>query len=752
MADITLPALSPSAEFRAEAGGIRVSLCAVEPGSEPEQIRALLQAYPAALVCKVFGIPDIAVIEPWNEGDDLRPTLVAFPHLREVHNLVCFGRGHGNITIDDIRSFPLICLVFLKLDESSLYRAGLATEDIYLHRLRASIEHADPAWARPARVMVLSSLGWYEVVMVIGCDTFGPVMKTLLEVPGYNLPDTMGSTVLSSRGDFPLTSTLTYPCIRIDRRGKGVIPAYAARDGETFRVRLSCKRGYEYMALDVFKRTFGKYFDNVYSVFGPYDFLIQLHKLPSIRAFVEKLWKFRAEAASLINWTSSLIAKELQDIPLMPQYQGITQRLDLPSLPLVPMPTDDAAESLKQQHPSAYSRLAQAIESYNMVAADAKLESVCTPLQPFLEDMCRRLKEFIPQPIHGPGVSEASGLARRHPQRLIERLDLFQYALAQRRTGTPLYFPRPGIGIPGWSAGAHRSLSAAEHVVRYLLDRVGRAGEQWHGFVITGFGGEFHRYPGGVIDMPVQVLDKPDEWWGLFHEAGHELGIQIDITSKVTGVLETITGYRGELHREMVAISFDMDTAAIDTLAVEVFADIFGLECGFGINNWEHYLSRVWSYFDREQIFVTKPEELLIRWVLTYCYYLYVKHDYIIKNRKDMRTVAETFIGEVMKYCGPVERHIQEYGLAFHCRVAWDIYDIILEFRDIFAECEQVYDSEDESYRRYIKQGRIAPQVKNPAGLIVNALKDEACSVKERMAIIWSLWNASIQAGTTVQT
>jgi len=47
--------------------------------------------------------------------------------------------------------------------------------------------------------------------------------------------------------------------------------------------------------------------------------------------------------------------------------------------------------------------------------------------------------------------------------------------------------------------------------------------KKWMDLLWLGFTDDYHRFYGGIINLPTEVLNSPNQWFGLFHEVGHEV-------------------------------------------------------------------------------------------------------------------------------------------------------------------------------------------------------------------------------------
>lgn len=708
--------------FRVGEKGLVITLCGVDPGSERSQLQELLRAVPDALVCKVFGRPDFAVIQEWVREVPDQPPLLGLPGLREIHDLICFQRVEGSATLDELRAYPLLCIAFVKLNFGFLHRFGVAAEEAYLESLRTILGQARIG-QRAAAMSGQASLGWNEIVTIIACDRFGNALQGLMDVRCSTVRLADGYSLDGHGRGTCLDSTLTYPCVVMGPHGAAEVPL----SDVDLRLHISCKPGAEMTTVVAAASAFGSEFGEYSLDLGRHDITVRLGTVDSVKGYIDRLWDFRASAGQIINWTSTTVSTAYDSQPSLgllaknaetcDSVSGAELRLFIGYKP------SRALSVLRRDHPTVHARFAQVLRTYNACAADGRLRYAISDLQGFLEEMVLALAGGE-LPASGRGRDENPYL--RYPRFLAEQIELLEFGLSQRLWGTPASLMRVGVGYPLWETGIHRCLTASGYLVMSMLKLMGKT---WEGFVVSGFSGDYRRYHGGVMDLPWGTAHKPDLWWGLFHEAGHEFGHQIQITT---------------MH-EVVATLKKLHFEVLDELVWEVLSEIFALEVGFGIQNWDLCLRTSWRYFQNHEGFEAVPQLYLLRWILLYRYYQLRTNGRDVTELAGIENMTEELLFKTQRWC-PKVASIDVGKLQRIVETAWRLGPLANVFQRLFEGIESRYVDESAGYREYICQGELLAHVRNPASLIANLLLDANVSAEKRWAVMMSIWGEAMRA------
>lgn len=704
--------------FSLEDAGVTITLCTVSPGREADQFAQLSHDHPSALICKVFGRYDLALIEAW-EGDIHQEPLVAnYPFVTDIHDVVCFRPNVRSASIDLLRTYPLACIVFVKLDPAFIAKHGPNAEFIYLDELRSAFEDAD--LVRGPSMLGLSSVGWHEVVTIIGCESFRPVFDILLK---YEVSSSSDSELLERR----VVSSITYPCVN---DGNSVSSDATLSDVDLF-IRISCIRHREKDALRNFMDVFGDSCKSVSFSPGPYDITAELDKLESANSYIEKLWTFRAQSEPSVRWTSTLVSEtldneRLQNLKREVQASVRSEREEVvvrnvvdPSNAMLYLNNTSAVNELRRRSPTMLDRFVALTRTYNACMKDPYL-------QPYYEPVGTRLAEIINSFADTDDLTESAELLRM-PLYLRPQVELCEHAISQRLWGTPSSFPSPVGSLPLWAAGIHRCLAAAEYVVR---DMVAAAGQQWNGFVVAGFTGEFHNYPGDIVDLPWEWISRPEHWLGLLHEAGHIIGALMGIPD------------RAEVER---ALPVGLQHDDVDELVWETFADICVLEFGYGRDNWRSYLRNTWREIQgddrfRDSRFRRIQQRFFQRWLLTYSYYRSWSSGRVLASPSSFDELAQQLVADIVADCPALGVVLRDLRAVTVSRTR-DVLPVVEVFQKIIRDVGYKYKDEADSFGNTIAQGKVLSRRPNSRSLVVHLASDGQPTARSRVALLLTLWN-----------
>jgi len=189
-------------------------------------------------------------------------------------------------------------------------------------------------------------------------------------------------------------------------------------------------------------------------------------------------------------------------------------------------------------------------------------------------------------------------------------VDVLQHGAEERAHGAFLALEFLESSLSPTKGGIQRILTAASLLPHCLFRRIG---QRWHGFLIAGYYNEFFSSHCDVINLPFEFLFSPEEWCGLFHEAGHVAIFDTTFfnmdSAKIRNVLRGGLGSSPEEEYE-----------AWQNLVFEVGADLFDLYFCYGMEI-EKYLANIWSFLSRGTDSLTEAH--FIRYFIAYQYWKY---------------------------------------------------------------------------------------------------------------------------------
>ncbi len=354
--------------------------------------------------------------------------------------------------------------------------------------------------------------------------------------------------------------------------------------------------------------------------------------------------------------------------------------------------------------------------------------------------------------------------------------DYISLGYQQRSLGTLTTLWNVGNQTPlFYRGGIQRILWATEYLCHSMFEG---SDENWAGFVVFGMVRDYLRSHLGIISLPYRTMFEPQEWWGVFHEMGHEyvdkiaekIGKEkwteliIDIYSVPK---EHVKGrYEAILHYENVC--------------AEILADIYDYQVGFN-EDWEAYFSTVFKYligfvlayetgdtvdkfeFSYGSISRDKLEFYIIRLLAVYFY---------MWKKKGQEVDCASFVKDVQPRFGEVIKNLELHREEKSC-LDGGLRDI-LKARKLDGLCYaygiyRLFDTRSGKYLleyvlpktslsttgnddivegiKKLQNGEVLEQVEHPQKLICSLIKlEQKCpkniSARLKIATILSLWNA----------
>jgi hypothetical protein len=281
--------------------------------------------------------------------------------------------------------------------------------------------------------------------------------------------------------------------------------------------------------------------------------------------------------------------------------------------------------------------------------------------------------------------------------------------------------------------GIQRVLLAMESIPLFLLHAL-KFGS-WRGFCIYGYSSRFYTAQCGIINVPEIYRTRPEFWFSVFHETGHEAfnyldedrEMNIKIMREINKILTTID----------VTEESEKENAKVQILnfTEEIFAELFGFHYGFR-DDWDLYVKRYWSYFATEYQIDT---EHLARSVLAY--FTFGPGKDLMKDQITL-PVFEACLRDIEK---TVEKATNTPLYASQTSDLIPIFWLYIDMADLFrcylAERPLVFSHIDvKDLNKCFHRGHIVKH-DNPIDLMYAFLSDSAKhSCRHRFALILSLY------------
>lgn len=286
-----------------------------------------------------------------------------------------------------------------------------------------------------------------------------------------------------------------------------------------------------------------------------------------------------------------------------------------------------------------------------------------------------------------------------------------------------------------------RAIMAIESLPLFLFNRLEIG--PWCGFCIYGYASRFYRTQCGIINIPSQHRIRPEMWWGIFHEIGHEAfnhledDMKVEIVSEIYKIVREITTAKRTLEETG---RLEIAKSDVFNFVEEIFAELFGFHFGFN-DDWNLYKEKFWSYFSKE---FKIDFEHLTRSVMAYFTLGPGKHlmrDEISVDEID-RCLGE--IENVIKKA--VKRKIDDKEWDRTIPVFWAFLDVADVIRSHFGRKPSLYsNTRMREINIALKKGMIVRH-DNPLEILLSFVSDKKQhDCKHRFATILSLYNSYLK-------
>lgn len=541
---------------------VYIRLFRVLPGEDEAAAEALRRRFGnKAVICKVFGTADFAIVESaasWEDQPPLRELSDDFHAFDEIP-LRCFY-WRGQFSWESFYAADgLIAFSFVKIREDFLERRGILAEHDVIADLRTlAAEHPD------VEISVLGTMGWHELLVI---------------VTGYDLQK-IESYILDLRSGFGkedrpvpgVDSTTTVVSVRYP-----VVTA-ATFGGARALLHVSCSPDADQAVYDDLERRFGQ---GTVWCFGINDFFVSAESIEGISAYIDKLWGFRGsdKFRGSIYRTVTLLGGR----PPTPPESRSAEGRDSPGIPF-PALTREELDWLWREDSALAVATLDAFAALVDYSRDPRTWQAFRDLWPYAQ----KLRDALARP------QEPSGTRPADPSFPSDNLEILSYGMYQRAVGTKVFWEAETASFPHpiRFAGIHRVLTAIAAVPDSIL---ALSGKEWKGFILAGFTTDYRSFMWGAINVPWEALGNTAGWLAIAHEAAHEYLAQIDILGRFDiGIALQMAGLLTDRER---------------LLFLELFCEIYGCRFVRGSQGWEIYSRRSWEYISRQPA-VRNPERL----------------------------------------------------------------------------------------------------------------------------------------------
>jgi hypothetical protein len=703
--------------------GYKISLLRVVPGKEVSVAKKLKKAIsdhtpsnPVVLL-KVFGRYDLCAIYKTNDYLSGPSKGGSINCIREGNQIFAFPWTHGSTKPPkkfEPNNEKVWGLLFFRINEKLGRNFGLLIENMLTRNWEKVFNKKEDV-----KIDIFGTTGWAELVLIARGQTFKSVTETISEVSKLKV------VIKSNEGSNEhLFSAKTFSFFGINfelvmnksrsklkenlseeiRYGEGVFPV----------VSVTCPPGDMSKIASYGKEKIGKSF----VTFGGKDLLFLPTNCMTWGELISSVLSMRNLPSVNIYSTSIEVMCADSNLADSPSDQfhgeGITVEKNLLS-------------KFRKWGPVFENRLLNLYFGLSNLMQD-----------PLIGDSFKDLKivanDILPQLLALLNPSDEND--REYIWYIAEAL---AYGAEERANGAFLAIEHVESHFSPTRGGVQRILKAISVLAKCVLKK---AGANWNGFPIAGFWNQGYSSHGEIINLPLDYLLMPEEWWGLFHEIGH-----VAFSDK-QNFFDLFGNYEiAEVLDKLVPSKQDIDRLTYwKNIILEISADSFDL---FFCHEFDFmaYLSNIWAYLIKVEYPLHQSH--FARYFVMYQYwkYLYLKKE----DHFPLDLKAEQDLLEFKKILGrlrlkkPISPLYDQEAL----RIFRSIRPIIQILHNHYkTKSKQNIDSsfsqETKAVFSKIKKGKIYLEgpITDPAELILLMKKNKKeMTHSARMAAIFSLWH-----------
>jgi len=678
----------------------QITLIQVRPGHEVEIAQRLASDYPETTVYKLFGDADLGMVQRMSDHpspvmlhDDIRKNIM------DIQTIVCFNwEGFDSIEYQQATNVSCMGICLLKANSDFLRTHGITGEHLILRAIRGVAKSQ-----QDVHVGVYGSLGWFEILLLI----YGSSINEVLLFANALRHAFIRSPINGQTKVIPCFETSkTIPAVICKN---GIIPPnIIIEPGLSLELRVSC---YSWADSFVYAKLFETFKTRPYYVAGTDDFALKDIRLMSLSDYVEKLWNFRRETSENVYSTNTTfrIRARKERAHRYPSAEMSMRRLKINF-------DDQKFVSLSKYSPTTYAMLVDVYAKINDFLVDFQRRSIVANLLPFAEELLETIKKTNPNDYEDNSQDvEAIG----------HMLESLYFGLQQRATGveisTKTWFYR-STEIGG-SGGIQRVLLALSSLPTAMLKELNYS---WQGFSVFGWAPTYKRYVGGVINMPTEAVYRPEMWFGIFHEVGHEYCSQLDLANdtRIVRALE---------NQDMYSEENSLDVT-------EIFSEIFACKFGFD-EDFEKCFSTTWPYLVNLIGFREKSHAYFLRFLLTYIFIVETHGSKYISKKKQFLSAAKELREKILSLSPKTEisdallNEVSEK--ARRLRIVIDVIKDLMPSNKI-SPLSTKYPE--------LLEGKIPENIESPLSIIKYVSnKNMQLSFRQEVAIILALWNFQIK-------
>lgn len=552
--------------------GIKIIMLQIVPGSEVEVVKAFSQKlteFNAEFrIFKALGHYDLLI---FYQSPDLSPDLLnkgSIPYILKSNEILAFPwniepvSGLPNGQGFDFKKLnrKLVGLSFLKINPSVFNQAGTAIEEIFV---RYGVEQNN--------ISILGSFGWNEIILLVHENTFSAAYRTLLEISRLQVlyddkekdTDTFLLKTLSFLG-------INYSVIEIPDGGRvaRAFPEKIKSDELFPRLYVTCCPQYMDHIIEDGSRCFG----DPAALLGTEDISFDIIKPKTWGKCIAELIRFRLRNRERI-FSSALHVKKSEMIPQRMKKKASKTKCKHTSNGIFIKISEDEIKQISDIRGEPLKDLL-----VNTIYTFSSLTQNEIARDSFF-DMIKFVNETKRLALDESFKSDT----------IASLIDRIIFGAQQRASSTFSSIDNTEYRFSPFKGGIQRILQSIELLPASMLSDLGIG---WKGFVSAGEAASF-KADLLVLNIPIEYLFQPEEWWGLFHEIGHIYTLEEENIFDCDNPI-----IRDFMERVVAVKRGEPDWVDMMALAWEVSADIFDYQFGFNCD-YETYHRVIWQYLKK---------------------------------------------------------------------------------------------------------------------------------------------------------
>ncbi len=720
--------------------GVKIIMLQVVPGYEYD----LARFYTAKLkkikrrfkIFKALGHYDLFI---FYESKDFGPDIInfgAFPNILKSNEILCFPweiRDKDGGVIKEGFNFNklenrVIGLSFLKINPEVLLKTGAVIEESFVKYCKDK-----------ENISILGSFGWNEFVLLVHEEDFNKTYKTLLDISKLQVlyekdrkaPEIFLLKTVSFLGvNFSLIESLRENPDSLKRRfdyniSSSLFPS----------LYVTCCSEYMKDILAEGEHYFGP--GNV--LMGTEDIRFEVRKPKTWGECITEVFFFRLRNMGKIFSTAIQVnkketpgkSKKPKKISKLERKEHIT-KFKFKFIKITENEIQKIAEIHGQQLKDS---LVSTIYTFNSLIQNRIVRDSFSDMFPF--------------------VKQVKSLAldrEKGSDEIGNYIDHIVFGTQQRSSSTFSGIDNVENRLSPFKGGIQRTLQAIELLPHSILNDFNI---KWSGFVNAGEAPSF-KAELLVLNIPIEYLFYPEEWWGLFHEIGH-ISTLVDKTLFDYDEPEV----QDFIHRVIAVPDNTQEYDDLMALIWEVAADIFDYKFGF-IQDIETYYKVVWEYLEKYYTFKKlSSKEHLTYFFRSMCIFLYnliydsKKLTFEEVNDQVIKETAEKLVDLLKKNLGKNSR----FPFEKETLVA-EILPTMIRFKDLLRYFSRKYTKfnklieEKKSYLSSqemllvldtLKKGQVYwGRIQFPEMLIYKFKKENVRGFRPNTALILTFWHNSV--------